>query len=82
MGNASDQPILQKLYTLKNTMINEEIAIIGLMEVNSNWSKIPIKQNIYNRTDTWFKTRIIITGYNQATISDGTFKLEAHITWW
>ena len=35
-------------------MINGEIVIIGIAEVNINWSKIPIKENIYNRTDGWF----------------------------
>ena len=64
IGNASDQPIQHKLYTFKNTIINEIIAIIGLAEVNSNWSKIPIKENIYKRTHRWFKTTIIRTGYN------------------
>ena len=43
MGDEPDQPIQQKLYTLKNTMINEVIAIVGLAEVYSNWIKIPIK---------------------------------------
>ena len=33
MGNASDQPIQHKLDTLKNTMTNEVIAIIGLAEL-------------------------------------------------
>ena len=45
-------------------------------EVNSNWSKIPIKDHIYiyNRKDGWFKTRRVITGYNKVTISGGPFK--------
>ena len=30
MGNSSDQPIPHKLDTLKNTIINEGISIIGL----------------------------------------------------
>ena len=46
MVNASDQLIQHKLDTLKHTMINEGIAIIGLAEVNSNWNKIPVKDNI------------------------------------
>ena len=44
-------------------MINKGIAIIGLAEIDSNWSKIPIKENIYNMTDGWLKTRRISTGY-------------------
>ena len=64
MGNASNQSIQHKLDTLKKTMINEGISIIVLAEVNSNWIKIPIKENIYNRTDLWFKTKMIRTGYN------------------
>ena len=55
-------------------MINEGIAIIGLAEVNSNWINIPIKGNIYNRTDGWFKTRMISIGYNQVTIIYGSFQ--------
>ena len=42
-GNTSDQHSQHKLDTLKNTIINEGIEIIGLAKVYSNWSKIPIK---------------------------------------
>ena len=55
-------------------MINEGIAIIGITEVNISWSKIRIKENIYNRTDGWLKIRRVRTGYDQVTISDGLFK--------
>ena len=55
IGNKSDQPRQHKLYTFKKVMINEGIAIVGLAEVNSNWSKITIKENIYNRMDGLFK---------------------------
>ena len=37
---ALDQTTQQKLYALKNTMINEGISIIELAKVNSNQSKI------------------------------------------
>ena len=74
MGNASDQSSQHKLDALKNTMINEGISIIWLVKVNVNWSKIPIKDNIFNRTDGWFKTRMIITGYNRVTISGRPFQ--------
>ena len=36
-------------------MINEGISMIGIAEVNINWNKIPINENIYNRTGGWFK---------------------------
>ena len=74
MVNESDQSSQHKLDTLKKTMINEGISIIGLAEVNSNWSKIPIRENIYNRTEGWFKTRSISTIYNRVAISGGTFQ--------
>ena len=64
MGNESDKPCQQNLDTLKKVTINEGISTIGLAEVNRNWSKIPIKENIYNRTDGWLKTRNINKGYN------------------
>ena len=51
MGNASDKSSHQNIDTLRKTMINEGIAIIGIVEVNSNWSKITIIESIYNRTD-------------------------------
>ena len=70
--NTSDQPSQHKLDTFKKTMINEIIAIIGLMEVNSKRRKITMKENIYNRTDGWLKTRSIRTGYNRVTISEWT----------
>ena len=64
MGNAPDQPIQHKLYTLRKIIINEGISVIGIAEVNSNWSRITIKENIYNMTYGWFRTRRISTGYN------------------
>ena len=36
---------------LKNTIKNEGMSIIGITEVISNWIKIPIRENIYNRTE-------------------------------
>ena len=74
MGNASDQSIQHNIDSLKNTMINEGIAVIGKTEVNMNWININKKGNTYNRTDGWFKIRCISTGYNQVTISGGTFQ--------
>ena len=55
-------------------MMNEGIAIVGLVEVNSNWSKITIEDNTQNRTDRWLNTRRIITGYNRVTIYDALFQ--------
>ena len=72
LGNTSYIPL--------KTMINEGIAIKGLAEVISNWNKIPMKDNIYNRTNRWFKTRRIITGFNQPSLIDH-FKVEAQISW-
>ena len=43
IGNILDQDSQRKLYNFKKTMINEGIAVVGIAEVNSNWSKIPIK---------------------------------------
>ena len=47
---------------------------MGITKVNSNWSKIPIKDHIYNRTDGWFKTRSISTGYDLANNTDGMYQ--------
>ena len=74
MCNTSDQSIQHIIDTFKNDIINERIAIIGLSEIKSTWSKIPIRENIYNRTDRWLKTRRFITGYNKVTISGGSFQ--------
>ena len=37
MSNTSYQLSQHKLDTLRKTMINDGIAIIGISEVNSNW---------------------------------------------
>ena len=74
IGNTLYQPSQHNLHTIKNITINEEISIIGITEVNSNWNKITIKDNMMNRTGGWFKTRSISIGYNWATISDGPFQ--------
>ena len=76
MGNASYQPFQHKLDTLKKNMINEGIAIVGIAEVNSNWIKIPVKDDIYNRADGWFKTIKISIGYNLFTTYDRPFQSE------
>ena len=55
-------------------MLNEVISIIGITEVNIHGIEIPIKENIYTRTDVWFKARSISTGYNLVTIYDGPFQ--------
>ena len=52
MSNASYQSSQHKLYTFKNAIINEGIVIIRLAKVNINWSKITIKENIYNSRDS------------------------------
>ena len=75
IGSASYQQIQHKSDTFKNIMINEGISIVCLAEVNINWSKIPIKENVYNRKDGWFETIRISTGYNQVTASDGLFQI-------
>ena len=55
-------------------MNDEGISIVELTEVNSNWSKIPTKDNIYNRMNRWFKTRRISKGFNQVTTSNRPFQ--------
>ena len=55
IGNKSDQPRQHKLYTIKKFMINEGISIVGIAEVNRNWSKMTIKDNIHKRMDGLFK---------------------------
>ena len=71
MGNASDQPSQHKLDNLKNIMINKGIAIVGLAEVNSNWSKFPLKIiHILGR-----KSRSITTGDKRVTTYDVTFQI-------
>ena len=42
--------------------------------MNINWSKIIIKENIYNSICGWFKTRRVSTGYNRVTTSDVKFQ--------
>ena len=49
--------------------------MIGLEKLNSNWNKNLIKDNIYNKMDKELKTRRIITGYNQITISGKQFQI-------
>ena len=73
--NKSDQFIQYKLDTFKNTMINGGISMIGLEKLNSNWNKNLIKDNIYNKMDKEVKTRRIIIGYNQITISGKQFQI-------
>ena len=81
MGNTSDKSSQHKLYTLKNNMINEGIAIIGLAEVISNWSKIPIKENMYNRRTDGLKQGVLAKDITKSPSPVEHFKAEAHISW-
>ena len=74
ISNSSYQHSQHKLDTFKTIVINEVISIVGIAKVNSDWGKTPIKENIYNRTDGWFKARRISTGYIQVTTSNGLFQ--------
>ena len=74
MGNASYQPSQHKIDNLKKTMINKVIEIVGIAEVNRSWSRISIKDIIYNRTDGWFKTSSISAVYNRVANSDRPFQ--------
>ena len=58
-------------------MINEGLAIIGHKEVNSNWSKIPIKDHTYNRTDDWFKKGSLTQDLTKSLSPVDHFKEEA-----
>ena len=70
MSNASYQLSQHKLYISKRTIINEGNEIIGIAEVNINWSKIPIRENIYNIfvysftvSDTAFSTIFLMRAF-------------------
>ena len=81
IGNTSDQPIQHKLYTFKNKMINEGISIIGISEVNSNWSKIPIKRiYIIGYMDGFKKVRLL-QDIIELLLSTERFKMESQPSW-
>ena len=80
MGNASDQSSEHKIDTLKTTMINEGILIIALNEVKSNWSRISIRENIYIRTDGWFKKGGLAQDITKSPYRVDNFKAELQLS--
>ena len=46
--NASTESSGHKLNTLKKILHNGEVSILGLAEVNSDYKKLPLKDNLYH----------------------------------
>ena len=65
LGNASTKPIRHKLDTLSKILHNGEVSILGLAEVNIDWRKVPLKENLYNQTDGYNKTCRISIAHNK-----------------
>ena len=49
LENVSIYPIIHKLDTLKKILHNGEVYIIGILEVNIDWRKLPLKENLYHQ---------------------------------
>jgi exonuclease III len=53
-----------KINKLKNTMLKQDIDIIGLAEVNTDWRVIPQQNTWWSITDGWFEHRRVATSIN------------------
>ena len=81
MVNASYQPIQHNLDTLKQIMINEEIPIVGISEVNSNWGKIPMKRIYIIGQMDGLKQELLEQDITKLLILMDHFKVEAQTLW-
>ena len=65
LGNELKEPIIHKLDNLNKILHNGEVSILGLAEVNIDWRKVPLKENLYNQTDGYYKTCRISIAHNK-----------------
>ena len=72
--NALIEPSRNKLDTLEKILHNGEVFILGIVEVNSNRRTLPLKNNLYHRTDVWYKTQRIKTTHNKNVAGYGIFQ--------
>ena len=72
---ASTDTIIYKIDTLKTILHHGKVSIIFLSKVNSNWSQVPLKENLFCRMGVWYKTRIINTSYKKRLAGDDPFQI-------
>ena len=65
---------------LQETTKEYGIDILGLTEVNNNWSKAETHDNIWERTYGWYRQRKMATSYNSKQISSSQFQRGGTIT--
>ena len=54
----------EKLTRLKKFLIKHEIDVVGMAETNTDWRTLPIENNLWNRTASWFQSRRISVSHN------------------
>ena len=81
IDNILDQPSQKKLDILKNIMINEGISIIGPVEINNNWSKIPIKRIYIIGQVDGLKQGGVAQDITKLLLMMDHFKVEAQPSW-
>ena len=55
LGDVKKEKNSPKLELLKALILNHEVDAIGLAQVNTEWRKVPTAQNLWTRTDGWFR---------------------------
>ena len=55
LGDVKKEKNSPKLELLKALILNHEVGAIGLAQVNTEWRKVPTAQNLWTRTDGWFR---------------------------
>ena len=54
----------EKLVRLKKFLIKQEIDVVGIAETNTDWRTLPMENNLWNRTSSWFQSRRISVSHN------------------
>jgi hypothetical protein len=54
----------EKLSRLKTFLIKQDVDVLGIAETNTDWRTLPLENNLWNRTSSWFQSRRISVSHN------------------
>ena len=80
LGDIKREKNSPKLDLLKSFILKQEVDMISLAEVNTNWRKIPTSRNLWTRTDRWFRNRQISLGNNTRFTPESKFQIGGTVT--
>ena len=62
--NSFPRKDLHKRDKLQELLTQNELDVIGLVELNTHWPSVPVQDRLYERTSKWWSERSLISAYN------------------